>query len=234
MKSNSNMRISVFIASTSLAAFTMSACFSILRGFFFSSSSFFTPLASVDSSSLFSSPSSLTTSASITEVAFVSIKASKTPASTPISSISSNTAAFVISLVNSATSFTKSAASAKKSRSNVINAVPSAVVSPSNAPPPFPSAPNALHRASSNPFARNSLAAAALPLVALTMLYLYESYLEFNLVTLRKVCLGIPIFNLDVGRSIPPPPPPFPLMGPLSNLRSGGTLLFPSEPDRSS
>mmetsp|Transcript_3023 Transcript_3023/g.5369 ORF Transcript_3023/g.5369 Transcript_3023/m.5369 type:complete len:249 (-) Transcript_3023:570-1316(-) len=234
MKSSSNKVICVLIASTSLTAFIISVC-NPAPAFFFLSS--FSAAASVDDVIL---KKSFWAVVVVTPPSFFTItSASIIPGSTPISSISSNTAALVISRLNMATSSNNSEPSLKKSRSSVINAVASLAVNDDPiAPPPTPLpleavTPKAFHKADSNPLLLNSLAATALPLVALTMEYLYESYLELSFVTFKYSCLGIPIFNLLVGRSIPlywllfPPPPP-----PLSSLMIGGTLS--SGPDKSS
>mmetsp|Transcript_12284 Transcript_12284/g.30028 ORF Transcript_12284/g.30028 Transcript_12284/m.30028 type:complete len:267 (-) Transcript_12284:746-1546(-) len=239
MKSSSKRRISVFRASTSFTARMMSDCFSI---FIFGLSVFLSPFSALSSfaSSLSPMPknsfcASLTEAAASSSTSSASITASNTPASTPISSISSKTAALVISLDNSATSLIKSAPTDKKSRSSLSNAVPSPEVSPCSRLLPSPSPlvmPIALHSASSKPLARSSLAAAALPFVALIMLYLYESYLAFIFVTLRNCCFGMPMFNLAVGPSMLRLFPGPPLLGPPKNLRNGDA--FSAGPERSS
>jgi hypothetical protein len=78
----------------------------------------------------------------------------------------------------------------------------------------------ALRSAPSNHLALSLAAAAALPLVASTRLYLYESYRELRFVTLRYLRLGMLVFSLDVGWSMPPPPPP---PSPLPAARSAGS-----------
>mmetsp|Transcript_22899 Transcript_22899/g.34116 ORF Transcript_22899/g.34116 Transcript_22899/m.34116 type:complete len:252 (+) Transcript_22899:828-1583(+) len=237
MKSSSNKVICVLIASTSLTAFIISVCNPAPAFFFLSSFSAAAVASVVDDVILKNSFWAVVVA--VTPPSFFTItSASIIPGSTPISSISSNTAALVISRLNMATSSNNSEPSLKKSRSSVINAVASLAVNddPIAPPPTLPSeavTPKAFHKADSNPLLLNSLAATALPLVALTMEYLYESYLELSFVTFKYCCLGIPIFSLLVGRSIPlywllfPPPPP-----PLSSLMIGGTLS--SGPDKSS